>query len=110
MRETSLRIKGLVEQEVAALGGDHRRVFLAGLSQGCTTVLATHLWHEVKVGGLICVHGQHKAVVDWDNTDVAKKNETPIFVCHGSEDEILDLKNAEKSYEYLTRHGFQIDL
>ena len=72
--------------------------------------LATHMWHQLQLGGLICLHGQHKAVVDWENTDVARKNAMPMFFYHGSNDRTLHLKNAEKSYEYLRQHGVQVEL
>ena len=94
MRDTSLRIKDLLAKEIEILGGGYRRVFLAGLSQGCTTVLATHMWHDLRLGGIICLHGQHKASVDWENTDVERKNAMPMFLWHGDKDETLHLENA----------------
>ena len=49
-------------------------MFLAGLDQGGTLVLAAHMLHDLQVGGLLAMHTQAKAVVDWAKTDVEKKN------------------------------------
>ena len=73
MVTSSARIAKILNKESAILGSS-KKVFLAGLDQGGTLVLAAHMLHDLQVGGLLAMHTQAKAVVDWAKTDVEKKN------------------------------------
>ena len=83
------RLGSFVDEAVAALGADPRRVFIAGFSQGGIVALATLLTAPEKIAGVVCMSGRllpevlpHAAAED-------RLHDKPVLVVHGARDETL---------------------
>lgn len=88
-------------QESEKKGIHPRRIFLAGFSQGATLSLIAGLTYPHRIGG-ICMFGGWASA----GLPVAPKHpETPILICHGSDDAVVPLKVAHWSLERLAHMG-----
>jgi phospholipase/carboxylesterase len=98
------QIKELIGEEVKRVGSASK-VFLGGFSQGGTVALSTYLDYDGELGGVVVASGGHFGVHDLSKIDLAKKKKTPLFMHHGTADEIFPLKVVKKSYQDLTDGG-----
>jgi len=53
LKETIVRIRNLIDEEVNLLGGDPKRLIFGGISQGEVTALATWLGSKLNIGGFV---------------------------------------------------------
>src|SRR5262245_17544593 len=71
------------------------RIVLAGFSQGCAMALLTGLRHAERLAGIVGLSG-YLPIAD---TTAAERNaanrQTPIFLAHGTHDEVVHLDRAE---------------
>jgi len=56
-KEQLIRIKGLLDIEVALLGGDSTKVFIIGHSQGCDMAIRIGLMYDKELGGIVGLQG-----------------------------------------------------
>ena len=71
------------------------KIFLGGFSQGASLSLQAGLKYKYKLGGIIVLSG-------WliDST-MKNHNDTPIFIGHGTKDDIVKYENSKVSYDLL---------
>jgi predicted esterase len=100
MHESITRVLDIVKSEASALG-DPKKVFLGGFSVGVSTALGAWIECNYSLGGLIGSSGVNCWNTDWDKVDVETKNKTPIFLYHGDEDPLFDMKYAQATYKLL---------
>ncbi|CAE8664606.1 unnamed protein product [Polarella glacialis] len=104
------RIHQLLDEEIAALGGDSRRVLIGGSSQGCA--MAVHAALTYKGGPLAGIGGAMGHVLSstpipegW----VAEKG-CPIFVYIGLADDTMPLSWVEPAWNRLKEAGGDVRL
>lgn len=75
-----------------------RNIFLAGISQGFTTALATFLADGLEVAGLIglCSWMPRATTPGAQTLDAAPLNSTPIFLGHASDDDVVPVENGRR--------------
>lgn len=82
-------VRRLVEDEINILNGDAGRVVLGGISQGCATAIRA-MFSGPKLGAFVGFCG-------WlpfpdDARDVCTNRETPVFLSHAQDDEVVDFE------------------
>lgn len=80
----------IVDREVKILG-DPKRVFLGGISQGCSVVLGAWLKGPHILGGILGSGGCLCLKIDWENLKKEDKKKTPLLLYHGVKDEVFKL-------------------
>lgn len=139
LRESTIHIHGLLESEIAAVGG--RNVALWGMSQGCaTSLIASLLWTGKTLGGVVGMCGWLPLVEKMKqalNAPPADANQlpvdrvveclrkelqlpssntptnaldTPIFLGHGHEDEMVPVSLGHEAEEFLKDIGINVRL
>ncbi|MBY0573039.1 MAG: alpha/beta hydrolase [Undibacterium sp.] len=85
------------------------RIILAGFSQGCAMSLQTGLRHPEKLAGILALSGY----VPLRHTLAEQRHPTnqgiPIFMAHGSADEVIPIQRAQESRELLLSLGYTIE-
>jgi phospholipase/carboxylesterase len=85
------------------------RIVLAGFSQGCALALLTGLRQRDPLAGIVGLSGY----LPLASTTAAERSEaslrTPIFLAHGTHDEVVGLDRAEASRDALQALGYQVE-
>lgn len=106
LESASNAVMGLIENEVSK-GIDVNRIVLGGFSQGGALALFTYLTMGSSMPALAGV----VAFSTWlpkpkdDSLVVTAKSKTPIFQCHGSDDEIVPFARGKQTAELLKSFG-----
>ncbi len=106
IRESQSILETLVVRE-RGRGIDARRIVLAGFSQGGAIALQTGLRHPERLAGIMALStwlplaGMLAAERSEANADV------PIFIAHGTADEMVALERAERSRDALAALGYK---
>lgn len=101
------RVKSLILRETAR-GVPAASIILAGFSQGGAVVLHTAIRLDSKVAGVIAL-STYLPVPETLATDKSAANQqTPIFMAHGQQDDVIDQRFAEASRDTLQAHGYQV--
>ena len=100
----------LVDQEVERLDGKSEKVFIGGFSQGCALSLATFLMYPKRLGGVLGLSGMLALDVAEETLDLECKKNTPIFLYHGEDDQMIDVNSAKLSYSMLDKYGVKYSL
>lgn len=86
-----------------------RRIVLAGFSQGCAMALLAGLRHAHTLGGIVGLSGY----LPLADTTAAERHEantgTPIFLAHGSADEVVVPDRGRTSRDVLQRLGYDVE-
>jgi phospholipase/carboxylesterase len=73
------------------------RIVLAGFSQGCAMALLTGLRHAERLAGIVGLSG-YLPIADTTAKERSEANlRTPIFLAHGSHDEVVVPARARES-------------
>ena len=78
--------------------------FLMGFSQGGIIAFEYARRMKYKLGGIAIMSGRIIKKVENTNTFL---QETPIFISHGSNDDVLPISNFKESVEYLQSYNYQ---
>lgn len=85
------------------------RIVLAGFSQGCAMALLTGLRHRERLAGIVGMSGYLPiAGTTAQERDPANQH-TPIFLAHGTHDEVVHFERAEASREALQALGYPVE-
>lgn len=107
LRRSQAAIESLIAAE-AARGIPASRIVLAGFSQGCAMALLTGLRHRERLAGIAGLSGYLPlASLTADEADAANRA-TPIFLAHGTQDDIVPLARAEASRDALQALGYDV--
>jgi phospholipase/carboxylesterase len=85
------------------------RIVLAGFSQGCALSLLTGLRHGERLAGIAGLSGYLPLAETTATERHPANNDTPIFLAHGTHDEMIALERAEATRDALQRLGYPVE-
>ena len=80
--------------------------FLMGFSQGGIITFEYARRMVTKLGGIAIISG--RIIKKNENTNISLQ-ETPIFISHGNEDDVLPVSNFKDSVDYLTSNKYEFE-
>ena len=108
IRESQLAVERLIARE-RDRGMDTSRIVLAGFSQGGAIALQAGLRHAGRLAGIIAL-STYLALEDSLEAEASSANKaTPIFMAHGTEDQVVPLQLAEVSRASLEKRGYPVE-
>lgn len=108
LRRSQALVEALIAREKER-GVPAERIVVAGFSQGCAMALLTGLRHPERLAGIVGLSG-YLPLADRTAAERHAANQgTPIFLAHGSHDEVVGLHRAEASREALTALGYDVE-
>jgi len=106
------RSQGIVEallQREKERGIPSHRIVVAGFSQGCAMALLAGLRHGERLAGIVGLSGYLPLAPTTEAERSAANRDTPIFLAHGTQDEVVALDRAEASRDALQALGHPIE-
>jgi phospholipase/carboxylesterase len=103
---------GLVEQLIArekARGIAANRIVVAGFSQGCAMALLTGIRHAEALGGIVGMSGYLPLASHTASERSPANAQTPIFLAHGTADEMVILERGLQSRDQLRALGYAVE-
>ena len=108
LRKSQQLVDALLQREKDR-GVPAHRIVLGGFSQGCAISLMTGLRHPERLAGIMGLSGYLPLA---DKTAAERSSaslQTPIFLAHGTHDEVVGLDRAEASRDALQALGHQVE-
>lgn len=107
VHESQAYIEALISKEVAR-GIPAKRIALAGFSQGGAVVLHTALRHQQALAGVLALSTYLPLKANLA-LEKSKQNQTiPIFMAHGTFDDVISLDTCRVSFEVLQTLHYSI--
>ena len=100
-------LKELISQE-RKKGIAPKSIVLAGFSQGGAIVLQTGLRYPERLGGIMAL-STYLPLHEKLNEASPANRDVPIFMAHGSHDDIIPLPKAEASKDLLVKAGYPVE-
>lgn len=108
IRTTQQQIEELITREVAR-GIPSNKIALVGFSQGGAIALQTGLRHAEPLAGILAL-STYLALESSFATEASTANKhIPIFMAHGTVDNIIPLSRAERSLSVLKANNYSVD-
>ena len=107
IQKSEWAINALIENEVAR-GIPHERIVLAGFSQGCAMALHTALRLPHKIAGVMALSGYLPLADRFPSERHAANAHTPIFMAHGTQDQVVVIQRGEESRDALAKLGHPV--
>ena len=108
LRQSQRQVEALIARENAR-GVPASRIVLAGFSQGGAMALQTGLRHPERLAGIMAL-SCYLPLADLLPTEASAANrDVPIFLAHGTQDPLIPLARAQRSYEILTGLGYRVE-
>ncbi len=108
LRASRLQVEALIASEKAR-GIPASSIVVAGFSQGCAMALMVGLRHAEALAGVIGMSG-YLPLADLAAAErTAASLATPIFLAHGTQDEVVALPRAVESRNALTSMGYSVE-
>jgi phospholipase/carboxylesterase len=85
-----------------------RRIVLAGFSQGCAMALLTGLRHRERLAGIVGLSGYLPLAATTADERAAANAVTPVFLAHGSHDNVVPLARGKASADALRGLGYDV--
>jgi phospholipase/carboxylesterase len=85
------------------------KIFLAGFSQGGAMTYTTGLTHPDKLAGMMVLSGYLPSAKVVDAAFSEANRDTPIFVAHGTQDDVLPMRLAEIARDFALGHGCKLE-
>ena len=108
LRASQRDVEALIAREKAR-GIPASRIILAGFSQGCAMTLQTGMRHPEKLAGMLCLSGYLPLANVVINERTPESLATPIFMAHGTHDNVVPFARARESKELLVSLGYQVE-
>ena len=105
IRASQALLEGLIAREQAR-GIEARRIVLAGFSQGGAIALQTGLRHGARLAGLMALSTWLPLAGTLAAERHAANADVPMFMAHGTMDEMIVLERAERSRDWLAELGY----
>lgn len=109
IRRSQALVQDMVEREIAR-GIPASRIVLAGFSQGGAIALHTGLRFPKQLAGLMALSAYLPLAKTVERDRNPANNPTPIFMGHGTVDNIVPLPLAVSSRARLTQLGYRVEL
>ncbi|TWO69411.1 alpha/beta hydrolase [Caenimonas sedimenti] len=106
LRESLAAVEELLARE-EALGIAPERIVLAGFSQGCAMALLTGLRHGRRLAGIAGLSGYLPLAMHTAAERHAANADTPIFLAHGSHDDIVVPARGRMTRDALAALGYR---
>ncbi len=107
IQKSEWAINALIENEVAR-GIPYDRIVLAGFSQGCAMALHTALRLPHKIAGVMALSGYLPLADRFPSERHAANAHTPIFMAHGTQDQVVVIQRGEESRDALAKLGHPV--
>lgn len=108
LRASQRDVEALIAREKAR-GIPASRIILAGFSQGCAMTLQTGMRHPEKLAGMLCLSGYLPLAASVAAERTEESLATPIFMAHGTHDNVVPFARARESKEVLVSLGYQVE-
>jgi phospholipase/carboxylesterase len=108
LRESEALLRKLIEAEKAK-GLANDKIVLAGFSQGGAIVLQAGLRYPERLAGIMALSTYLPIATTLDKEKSAANQDLPIFMAHGTFDDIIPLRRAEQSKELLVKSGYPVE-
>lgn len=100
-------IRGFIQQEISS-GVASKNIILAGFSQGGVIALHTALVFPSALGGVIGLSTYLPTLENLAKERSDKNQNIPIFIGHGNEDTVIDMRAGEKIYQDLLAWNYPV--
>jgi len=107
IHESQAYINTLIDLEIAR-GVPANRIVIAGFSQGGAMALHTALRYRQKLAGVIALSTYLPLKVTLEKEKAPENQLTPIFMAHGSFDNVISLSTCRLSYYILQAQQYKI--
>jgi phospholipase/carboxylesterase len=108
IRESETALRALLTTE-RARGIDSRRIVLAGFSQGAAVALHTGLRHAEPLAGIVALSMPIPLAEQIPDEIHASNRNTPVFLAHGTEDQIVPFARGEYARQVLERLALPLE-
>ncbi|MCG6952668.1 MAG: alpha/beta hydrolase [Betaproteobacteria bacterium] len=108
IRSSQLLLEGLVAREESR-GIDPGKIVLAGFSQGGAIALQTALRHPKRLAGILALSTYLPLAGTLADERARANFDTPIFMAHGTHDDLIAISRAEASRDALKAIGYHIE-
>lgn len=108
LRRSQALVEALIAREKER-GIPAERIVLAGFSQGCAMALLTGLRHPERLAGIVGLSGYLPLASKTEAERHPANQQTPIFLAHGAQDEVVALERAEASRDALQALGYPVE-
>jgi phospholipase/carboxylesterase len=102
IRASARRIEALIEREHER-GVASQRIVLAGFSQGAAMALHVGLRHADPLAGIVALSGYLVLGPRLEEERAPANRETPLLLCHGTDDPIVPVTLGEQTRDALRR-------
>ena len=101
-----IKINFLIE-ELMAEGFKPEQIIMAGFSQGGVIGYYTALATEHELAGLLVMSSYLPDISLLDVVKIQHKKKLPILVCHGTQDQIVNIAYGRRAVQHLQEFGVQ---
>lgn len=108
IHDSAQAVQALIRQQMDA-GIPARRIVLAGFSQGAAIALHTALRFPQTLAGIIALSGYLPLAATLAQERHAANGATPVFLAHGTQDDIVPLHLGERTRAALEQSGYSVD-
>ena len=108
LRASQARVEALLAREQAR-GVPAHRIVLAGFSQGCAMALLTGLRYPERLAGIVGMSGYLPLAAKLADERNRANADVPIFLAHGTQDDMVALPRATASRDALQALGYPVD-
>jgi phospholipase/carboxylesterase len=108
LRRSMALVEALLAREKQR-GIPAHRIVLAGFSQGCAMSLMTGLRHQERLAGIAGLSGYLPLAGTTAAESSAASRDTPIFLAHGTHDEVVALERGLATRDALQALGHQVE-
>ncbi len=106
--ESARIVEQLIQDELMHVG-DHRKIVLAGFSQGGAAALHAGLRHDNALGGIFALSSYLPCRETVPARASAANRKTPVMLRHGTLDPVISVQNAIASYSVLHDLEYPVD-
>lgn len=85
---------------------DDSKTYIIGFSQGAMMAVYTALSRKATIGGCFALSG---VIAGKDCLEEEINNKTPIFMLHGTDDNIVQYKTLDYSISWLEKHNIKVE-
>lgn len=100
---------GLIQEEIDA-GIPANRIVLGGFSQGGAMAILSGLSANAKIGGIVGLSSWLLLGQKIQSLVTDANKETPILMCHGTQDPLIVPQLAQVSFQKLQEMGYNIKM
>ena len=108
LRTSKAMVEALIEREIER-GTEAARIVLMGFSQGCAMTLMAGLRFGQRLAGLVGLSGYLPLAAVTEAERHSANRDTPIFLAHGSADQVIPIARATASRDALKALGHPVE-